>query len=481
MYIYDLFIFENEILSVDFYTFLVNNSNYIINNYKDTKKYEDNTSHYKYYKVFTIDMYKNIIDLCNKSLVESLANLTITDAIPPFKLLVSNISNSHYGIHRYGWKNVIQNFLKTTYNENNVFHYENPNFEWVQYALQYNLNTYNEAIYHFNVSKDNSMCNLKCICFDEWLENSLTKNNNHNIFHMPKHINIISFIHDPILSNNLDSYNFNDNVQCKMKETIFKHTNFKKIENKLKILITLSNNHKEHIIKNNLLLSTINTFTLLHPLESDLSSHFNIYEYLNNKEKKIYLIGWWLRKFDIFIKIQNNSHKKIILVKDAEGYWVTNYVSHEVKKILNSDERFLNLTREEKDETNPKKITNREVDFLQKKYNTHLVNFLCNSEYDNIFKNNIVFLDFYETSANNALLECITNNTPVLVNKLPAVIEYLGIDYPFYFTSLQEAETKLNDTSLIMATYYYLKNMSKERFTYSFFNKQLKNIIIENI
>jgi hypothetical protein len=34
--------------------------------------------------------------------------------------------------------------------------------------------------------------------------------------------------------------------------------------------------------------------------------------------------------------------------------------------------------------------------------------------YDLIFRNNIVFLDFYSTSANNALLECIYNNTPVI-------------------------------------------------------------------
>ena len=70
------------------------------------------------------------------------------------------------------------------------------------------------------------------------------------------------------------------------------------------------------------------------------------------------------------------------------------------------------------------------------------------------------------------------NNTPILVNSNnPSSIEYLGIDYPFYFTNLEEAQSKLDNIELITKTHYYLKNMDKTQFLYNKFNMELNNII----
>ena len=69
---------------------------------------------------------------------------------------------------------------------------------------------------------------------------------------------------------------------------------------------------------------------------------------------------------------------------------------------------------------------------------------------------NIIFLDLYDSSANNAVIECIARGTPLLINPIPAVVEYLGEGYPFYFNDLDEAAEKVKDFDLIKRTHEYL-------------------------
>ena len=80
----------------------------------------------------------------------------------------------------------------------------------------------------------------------------------------------------------------------------------------------------------------------------------------------------------------------------------------------------------------------------------------------------VVFLDLYDSIANNAVVECISRQTPILVNPIDSVVEYLGKDYPFYYYSLDEAAEKLEDDDLIKETSEYLKSrqrvVSKEKF-----------------
>ena len=89
--------------------------------------------------------------------------------------------------------------------------------------------------------------------------------------------------------------------------------------------------------------------------------------------------------------------------------------------------------------------------------NTREVQHLGAEAYDACLAENIAFMDLWDTSANNALVECIVRATPVLVNPLPAVVEYLGADYPFYFSSLEEAAEKALDLDLVARTHRYLE------------------------
>ena len=86
-----------------------------------------------------------------------------------------------------------------------------------------------------------------------------------------------------------------------------------------------------------------------------------------------------------------------------------------------------------------------------------VLGFLSDDQYDALLSCNIVYLELYDSSANNTIIECMVRNTPILVNPLPAVREYLGEDYPFYFTNRSQAARKAEDVVLIEETHKYLQ------------------------
>ena len=81
---------------------------------------------------------------------------------------------------------------------------------------------------------------------------------------------------------------------------------------------------------------------------------------------------------------------------------------------------------------------------------------VSDDEYDALLEDSVVFLNLRDAPANTAVVECIVRNTPILINPLPGVVEYLGEDYPYYYSSLEEAEAKLQRPELIRQTCKYL-------------------------
>ena len=98
-----------------------------------------------------------------------------------------------------------------------------------------------------------------------------------------------------------------------------------------------------------------------------------------------------------------------------------------------------------------------------------------NDAYDMILSQNIAFMHLYDSSVNNAVVECIVRETPVLINKIAPIVEYLGKDYPFYFENLEEASKKWQDMALIKETHEYLNEMDKQKFSLSEFLTSLTN------
>ena len=61
----------------------------------------------------------------------------------------NKIYEQSFGLHRYGWKYVISNFLKQSYFENDEFYLKHPEFEWVEYAKEFDLNNHNSCKEHY--------------------------------------------------------------------------------------------------------------------------------------------------------------------------------------------------------------------------------------------------------------------------------------------------------------------------------------------
>ena len=89
-------------------------------------------------------------------------------------------------------------------------------------------------------------------------------------------------------------------------------------------------------------------------------------------------------------------------------------------------------------------------------------NYLPREQFDLTFVNTVQFLDVQDASANNAVIESIQRNTPILVRRHPAVIEYLGDNYPLYFESLEQANNLINNIDNIIAAHKYLQQMNKQ-------------------
>jgi hypothetical protein len=103
---------------------------------------------------------------------------------------------------------------------------------------------------------------------------------------------------------------------------------------------------------------------------------------------------------------------------------------------------------------------------------------LPKNSFDKIFSNTIQFMHLEDASANNGVIECIMRNCPLLINKIDPVVQYLGNSYPFYFSNLEEAQEKVNDSKLIEVTHSYLKKMSKTFLSSNYFyNHFVKGIL----
>ncbi|MEA5619909.1 tetratricopeptide repeat protein [Cronbergia sp. UHCC 0137] len=178
---------------------------------------------------------------------------------------------------------------------------------------------------------------------------------------------------------------------------------------------------------------------LIHPTETP-EKQFDFHQFLANPQKKVVQIGWWLRKLHSIYQLPLAKGNSLGYEKVRLGF------------LFESSEQILaQLMKIEG------KIYKIQVDPAYVE-NTTVIKHIPDDAYDELLSRNIAFVDLYDSSANNAIIECIARATPLLVNPHPAVKEYLGDDYPMYFQTLEEAAEKALDTVLILETHQYLKS-----------------------
>ena len=97
-------------------------------------------------------------------------------------------------------------------------------------------------------------------------------------------------------------------------------------------------------------------------------------------------------------------------------------------------------------------------------------------EYDDLLTKNIVFIELFDASANNTIVECIIRNTPIMVNKIPGVVDYLGENYPLYYHHLNEIPALLTEKNILSA-HQYLLRLDKHDLEINYFTKKVMTLL----
>lgn len=82
---------------------------------------------------------------------------------------------------------------------------------------------------------------------------------------------------------------------------------------------------------------------------------------------------------------------------------------------------------------------------------------LSNPDYDTLLCSCVAVQYVYGAAANNTVIECMVRGTPLLTNRLPAIVEYLGPNYPLYIDSPDIPKHYWYATTLKAASAYLLE------------------------
>ncbi len=174
-------------------------------------------------------------------------------------------------------------------------------------------------------------------------------------------------------------------------------------------------------------------------------------------------------------KPKRKSKENVDTVENAFTFTI-NKTDDSAKISKTPNTRKISLTIEE---TNTPSVSrdneDRKVSFTVNT-DVEIIKYLENDIYDNLLKNNIVFIKLIGASAVNTLIECVVRNTPIVVNKIPAVVEILGDTYPLYFETLEEASEIINLKNIEKA-HNYLKKLDKTNLKIESFQNKFNSIL----
>lgn len=354
---------------------------------------------------------------------------------------ITLINKNFQRLHRSGWQYIVNNIVMQLNNNNNI---NEPLI----------IDTYIDKTFHWNK--------------DFYATKGI----------IPYTQNWIGFVHHTYSD-------YNNNYNC---VELFKDDLFIQSLQTCKALIVmtayLSDQIKESL--NNANLQHVNVHTILHPTENT-DVIFTWDNFMNNKDRKVVQVGNWLR--DVFAiykvilpKTSIIKEKCILRNKNSENYFPPENFLNDLYQELNDDNTdnnntdVIDICRNAFKNMHVKGLYHHIIEMEE---TVKCIEFLDNSEYDNLLSNNIIFLNLVDASACNTLIECVMRNTPIIVNPIPPVIEILGKDYPLYYTDYYEVSKILDNPDLIKQGYEYLKNMPKEQLDISTFINELTTIVTD--
>lgn len=237
-----------------------------------------------------------------------------------------------------------------------------------------------------------------------------------------------------------------------------------------KKVITFSEYLKNYL-ETNIKLIEDKIYKLHHPTNFN-TNNFTYEKFINNDEKKLIQVGAWMRNSYAIFELTGLIDMKKYALKGTqmENYYLSNLDFDKLKDSL--FELGCNIG-EDSDVICRDKICRYDSQYcnkyvmglykhIEKVHNSvTILEKVSNKTYDKLLSENIVFINLVDASAVNTLIECIVRNTPILVNKLSPVVEYLGKDYNLYYKDYSDAVKLVNNKKEIKKAYEYLKKMDK--------------------
>ena len=249
---------------------------------------------------------------------------------------------------------------------------------------------------------------------------------------------------------------------------------------------------------------------LCHPTDLVNLEEFKWSKFLNNNDKKLVNVGGWMRNifsfYNLFIP-RNYSfetkgkgviskfimkHQELDTIRKValKGRCMDNYFPRKVKDDCELvDDIAVNIIKnccEHKSGNNWYKHNEDYMDRIRS--SVEVMDHLCDTDYDKLLSENIVFLNLIDASAVNTVIECIIRNTPLIINRRPAIVEILGDDYPLYYgdsdgntddayTMNRQVVELLSDTKKLKSAYKYLLNFNKSKFSFGSFMSDFTKIL----
>lgn len=274
----------------------------------------------------------------------------------------------------------------------------------------------------------------KGILFDDFIEQNFCYKHNPTIYNEPW----VGIFHHP------PSIPYFGNMRESL-DYVFQTEEFIESAKNLKLAIALSD-YLGDFLKTKL---NCPVLVLKHPASANVVQ-WDINKFNNNKQKYLVQMGYYLRNTQLIGQIPNiKGYKKIRLWNRAK--WLQEYDCRVQKHFERTRYNYKGY-----------------VD----------LRFLVASKYDELLSKSIVVTEIFEASASNGVLDCIVRNTPLIINKHPAVVEYLGNDYPLYFEDPNDIPKLYNK---IEEAHQYLLSMDKTWLSGEQFTKNIMVKINEEI
>lgn len=232
-------------------------------------------------------------------------------------------------------------------------------------------------------------------------------------------------------------------------------------------------------------------YVLYHPMEF-VDNMFTMENFIVNREKKLVQIGAWLRNPYALYQMELSSSGDFEINKvhlkgtEMDLYFAPQNLFSTIASAMDalSHHEASNVCRSGSVMCRPNhlrpcnKYCQGALDLITKNDKSVIIlDKLSNHEYDMLLAENIVFLNLVDCSAVNTVIECIVRNTPLIVNRLPALEELLGNNYPGFYGNLHEASQMCVSIQKIQNIHEHMKALDKTRYKLSSFIKDFQDIL----